>query len=164
MSFAKKILKIIKPDITIAVILLFAIVQRLPAGAVLDVANSDIVISKANKRAYISLQNIGDRAGTFTVKVRNITDREHIVTYPNSALKNLPIFIRPILIYKLKPKGRKRITLIKNPRVSITSPKQFELVIKEYKKAKHTGKNSGQSAGIQVRGAIVNLVYVTVKP
>ncbi len=153
----------IKVKYSVTLILMLLSISLLSAGAVLDIANPDVTLNKSQKRTYVNIQNIGDTAGTFTVAVSNVTDPDHIIHYENKDLKSLPVLIKPILIYQLKAKAKKRITLTRNPRVKLGSPIQLELAIKEYKKPESNTDNAKGEAGIQVQGAIVNLVHINVE-
>ncbi|WP_119343993.1 hypothetical protein [Facilibium subflavum] len=147
----------------VVLFIVFFAIKAIYAGAILDVLNPNIVMAKDQKRTYISLQNIGNEAGTFTVTVKNVTDAKNIITYSNKELRSLPVFIQPILLYKLRPKAKKRITLTRNPRVKITKPVHLQLTIKEYKKPDATETENKGAAGIQIHGAIINLINVVIK-
>lgn len=145
-------------------VIYFTITGVIFAGAVIDTSKNDIIMQKFQKRVYVNVQNIGDAVGTFTVTVQNVTDPNHPITYDNKQLKALPVLIKPILIYNLKPKARKRITLTRNPRIKLTSPVNLVLSIKEYKPPVHLAENEVKDgAGIEVQAAIVNHIKVRVQ-
>ncbi|MCL9780635.1 hypothetical protein M9194_04190 [Vibrio sp. S4M6] len=132
------------------------------SAPVLDVMDPSISVNASKPRNYITVQNIGDSAGMFTVSVKNITDPTHPILYTNSQLKTLPVFIKPILIRKFRAGQKKRITLIRNPKASLAKPMVLELAIKEYIAPTKGQDVSPSDTGIQVKGSIVSRAKVTV--
>lgn len=135
-------------------------IQTAFASPVIDVMRTSISVDSKHRSSYIPLTNIGDEAGTFVIKVVNVTDSAHPFTYSHKELRKLPVVISPILLRKFKPGDSKRIMVMKRGRRQ--SPMKLELVISQYKKRPEAKSKDKSASNIAISGSISYRAYVDV--